>query len=850
MEVSGALLERVASSMTRGSPEEQQQAADFLNAWQNSPDSLVISHHFLSPDVSPPAQYFAAVIVSHLVAQNWFSYDRSVRVEIRDHLFEYAFGEDSGMQTLTDQLSVIVGMIAFHEWPDAWPEFVVQLMSVFENGSDSARIRVCRILGKFVHQVNSSLHITVTRRAQTISAFLDALPDQFLFFVPEGELAAAVLEFAVDFSLLIASEGELAERYANWLLNTFVVQDRFASRAIVALRNLLSQTRFLTTLIDPLLSLIAERGCLLVELHEFICDMLHHAVPVFPGICQNSGSASSVLELLRATLVHHPRGTFLELFWLLWSKVLQIEYAQFVAALFEQIIGNFFELLCDAHWLSRLLSPFTRAAVRALFELVPDLVLGFLERQPPSHSLCVMIGIIQDERLLGRVHELGNFCGDGSPLPVVSSVLFCVSRNLAVMRDTPDLLHIFEQLTSAFLFHDPDFQTSVLLALNHAATRVPRTLLSNDGSFAGFLFDGADPSRFSRPNFSRLCRILAKLACASSPPLREGLNARLAGLPLAFLASRDLAEVELGTDIAWAIASLSICGSNYVVQCLWQPLLAAMATTREYELFAAVVAVFPATVRASRWGQCFRSCMGFVETVQSVIGHDAAIVDAFTQLVQCHIELADTRGKIEAFAHRLAEETPPCFFEFFAVCGLRSDEEDVVIPAACGALRSLDHSISLAAAALLKTVVIKKKDVAFFERWRPGIICAVFEALLDRSHVGLVKPIGKVVFALYRKPLTADHIEELVAAAVAGVIDDPGMAATFAYALTVAAQQSRDTFLQMIRDLMLNSGRADPSEMLMFINRMETTALARDVLGTEMPASSIVNEDEYGPQFA
>jgi hypothetical protein len=129
----------------------------------------------------------------------------------------------------------------------------------------------------------------------------------------------------------------------------------------------------------------------------------------------------------------------------------------------------------------------------------------------------------------------------------------------------------------------------------------------------------------------------------SPQPIRESLSAHLAGLPVAFLVPRDLAEIEPGTDIAWVITSLSACGSNDVMQDLYKPLLAAMATTCECELFAAVVAIFTAMVRAARWGQCFRFCFGFVNAVQPIVGHDAGIVDAFTQIVQCQVELADAR---------------------------------------------------------------------------------------------------------------------------------------------------------------------------------------------------------------
>jgi hypothetical protein len=148
---------------------------------------------------------------------------------------------------------------------------------------------------------------------------------------------------------------------------------------------------------------------------------------------------------------------------------------------------------------------------------------------------------------------------------------------------------------------------------------------------------------------------------------------------------------------------------------------------------------------------------------------------------------------------------------------------------------NIDQTVIRAAAALLGNMVVKRKDPGFFGRWQPVINRAVFEALLDRSHIGLVNPIGQVVLAMYRTPITAARLEQIVAATASDVVDDPVMAATFVQTLTTAATQSQATFLQLITDLMVSSGRANPSEMRVFANQMETVALARDVLGTEIP---------------
>jgi hypothetical protein len=148
----------------------------FFERWQNSSDALSLSHQFLTPDLSPSAQYFVAVIISHRVTQHWFADDRALLNQICDQLFEGAFSETAEMPLLSDQSLHIVGTIAFHDWPESWTEFLSRVMMIFDSCGGRARAKTCYVLAKFIHEVNSSLHITFSRRSEIVAAFFEAVP--------------------------------------------------------------------------------------------------------------------------------------------------------------------------------------------------------------------------------------------------------------------------------------------------------------------------------------------------------------------------------------------------------------------------------------------------------------------------------------------------------------------------------------------------------------------------------------------------------------------------------------------------------------------------------------------------
>jgi hypothetical protein len=488
---------------------------------------------------------------------------------------------------------------------------------------------------------------------------------------------------------------------------------------------------------------------------------------------------------------------------------------------------------------------------RSLFDIAPQSVLGYLGQQEISHSLCVAVGILGVRDLLPTIVQ---YAHEATDLAMLSSVLFCISRNAGVLSEGDDFFRVIQSIVADFLFQGLDYQTTVLLALNHLISQIPNGLYVAGMPFISFLFEVTDPMRLDSSNFSRICRILSKIVCSAPFELRDALICRLTGLTTTFLESSDHNQIELGAQIAWSIGSLSVYGCCLVAQRLWQPLLTAMATTKTDELFSTVAAVFPSALRSARWGQCRKICSRFLKLAATVQGQDEAIVDAYNQIVQCHIEFADARDEVAfCFVHRLGAEAPPCFFEFFAVCNLRVEEEAAVVPAAAEALGSLDLQVSKAAARLLRTVVRKRKDGDFLGQWQALIVRAVFGALLDRAHVSLFKALGKIVFAMYEKrlacPTEFPAVGPHVVVAIGDVVGDADVSAQFAASLGDTAH-SKAEFLQMIGDFLVSSGRANPSEMRLFVDTLEVTSLARHLLEADISAPCIVNEDEFGAQLS
>jgi hypothetical protein len=761
------------------------------------------------------------------------------------------------MPLLTDQLHILIGLIAFHDWPDEWPDFIPQIFTILDSSPETPKIRVCHILAKFLSYLNSSTDITLKRRTQTVVQFIEQIPDWFLRFIPDTEeLSRAYLEFALKFSLLLGNEDSLVDQFAPFLFSAFAIHDEFACIAVQALRNMFSSTRFLSTLVHPLAIFVGEREAdqhtIIPAVHEFICDLLDHAAFAFSVLALDHTTRHDILILLKATLVHHPRDTFVELFWVLWKKVLTRPNPDLVFPLLDDLVANLFDLLASCLWMSRLISPLTSVVYRSLYEIAPEFVIGFLSQQEISHSLCVAVGILTHAGLRDLLPVILQF--EATDLSMLSSVLFCVSRNVAFLAEQDNFFRVIQAIVAQFLFEGLDHQTTVLLALNHLVSQIPRCLYTSGLPFITFLFEVTDPMRLDSSNFSRICRILSKIVCSAPADLRDSLTNRLTGLTATFLESSDYVQIELGAQIAWSIGSLSACGCCLVAQRLWQPLLSAMSTTKGDELFSTVAAVFPSALRTARWGQCRKICSRFLKLAATVEFQDAAIVDAYNQIVQCHVEFADTRDEVAfRFVHRLLPGAPPCFFEFFAVCGLRPEEEAAVVPAAAAALANLDLAVSKAAARLLQAVVRKRKDAAFLAQWQPVVVQAVFEALLDRAHVAVFKALGKVVFAIYEKwlasPTEFPPVGPHVAGAIGDAVGDPEISAQFAASLGDAAN-SRAEFLQMIGDFLVSSGRANPSEMRLFVDTLEVTSLARHILEADISAACIVNEDEFGAQLS
>jgi hypothetical protein len=47
--------------------------------------------------------------------------------------------------------------MAFHDWPEFWPNFIESRMAIADGDASTERVRVFQILAKFLEQLHSSL---------------------------------------------------------------------------------------------------------------------------------------------------------------------------------------------------------------------------------------------------------------------------------------------------------------------------------------------------------------------------------------------------------------------------------------------------------------------------------------------------------------------------------------------------------------------------------------------------------------------------------------------------------------------------------------------------------------------
>ena len=862
MVVSGPMLEQVARAMSHGTVEQQQEAANFLSAWKDSSDALLSASRFLSTDFSPSAQLLSSMVLLSSVNDTWFRYNREELNNVRQSVLHFVFTASfTGSPLLLDRLEAILAAIALNDWPDEWSEFLPLLCQTMAS-DPSKRVRVLNILNKFLADVAIGQKITLRRRMAIIHAFMpniEMIMQQIDIsnFLGDRDLVTAYLGFTESLALIANTDSAFCERFSGFLFETFMPIDEYAERALKTVETLIMSNCILSHLLPYFSGYL--RACQqanrkpIDEFQSFLCRAIDRIVCFLGEIWNNPGVPENLLVMIEGTLTAHRRDKFVLEFWVVWNKILVPAFEELFRPIFPLILSTFYELLPAAMSLSRFLSPLVGEAFHKLVAVDSDAVLQFLLKQPISHSLCCAIGIVKHEALFPMLSQIMKSCDTESSLDLVSSVVFALSRNIVKIQDNPEVVKYFEQLVSTFLFRSPEFQTTVLLGLNHVVSVAPDVFFA-DLSFIDFLFTALDPGKVELENFRRLCRILAKLIVRAPRDVKDTLGSKLTSMATSYLESGNPADVSLGAEIAWSFGSISACGSYLVTSCLWIPLINAMDRTRDMEVFDDVIAVFPSTIRSAPWGLCRKLWKQFMALISTVQGHDSVIVEAFNQIVQCHSQVKDARSVIvESFVQRLLSEPDANFFDFFEVTDVTPDEEDTVMNVACAALSSVDIRVGTAAARMLRTVIRTKKSPEFLEKWQSVIVQAVFTSLLESRQVPLVRAAANVLFSIYkwhiRMSTFSPDIDQYVISAISGIVDDPEFCRCFAQTLRDAVSD-REKFIDCVHDFLITTGRVNPSEIRLFLSGMEASDLSRKLIETALEPNPIAihNEDEFVSQ--
>ncbi|OHT09877.1 hypothetical protein TRFO_04413 [Tritrichomonas foetus] len=926
MEISKPVLEAAANSMINGSIEQQQDAVNFFSAWQNTNGVLIDAVRILAdPEISENLRFFISCVVLYSI-DSWFRYERSALDEIKNIIFHLTFQPNEEISLnhaqnlsnsnvhlamkkidnnrIKDKLDQIIAKILFNEWPENWADFLPQLKQFLTMKNESHTIHVFMILSYFLKLLDNSTKITLKRRIVVTSYFMQQIPD-VLSIVLENLFSPGIihsfLEFSEAFCAVIGHNPEMAINFSSFLFTNFAVIDDYAEQALKSIAILFSPNIFLAHLIQPMVSLIVQRESSNISMessfHQFSCLFLKNFMKIIiPYITENNSpteilnnqenfsntnNLSNLQKIFQTSLVLAPRDEFCESFWNLWNEVLEVfvssnspQFQQLISPLLPLVVTTFYELLPCSSQLSRLISPLTASSFKSLMKIIPQETLSFIMNQPPNLSLCFAVGLARNNELFPKLGQIIESSINSTDLNVISAVLYSISRNTCLLQSQELLIQALQQLTFTFLYQnsDSDFHATVLFALNHVASAVPDVITRNK-QFIDLLFDCASPIKLNKDNFSRLCRILAKVILSTPPQAKSEYIERLTNIATIPLMSGDLHLIIVGAQAAWSISSISILGSYIISKQLWAPLLNAMKYIRESaqssqlstnsaeqlsSQFSDLISVFASSVRSAPFSLCRKVIDKFIHLVSTVTGHDTVILDAFNMMYQIHRGLDDYRDNFaQIFVQRMAGNPQQSFFEFFTIAGLKDHEENVVVGGACASLPNPDILISKSATYLLREIISRKKDPQFLIHWQPHIIRAVFASLFDELHKEMIVHLIKVLFSIYKKHIRNStlnpFIDQLVVEAISESVGDADVSMHFAVSLRSFAN-SKNEFVQLIKDFLLAYGRLNPLEIKLFDESVtKETSCTVALIRAEIPGdsgSTIQNEDEYVTQYS
>lgn len=300
--------------------------------------------------------------------------------------------------------------------------------------------------------------------------------------------------------------------------------------------------------------------------------------------------------------------------------------------------------------------------------------------------------------------------------------------------------------------------------------------------------------------------------------------------------------VLLGCEAVNSLASISALSVGITMEFLWEPLSVALNNLKNSEVFSIACDSFSTTIRTCPFENCAEIISSFVEFAQSVPNQACAIVHTFSQIRLCHREMEDYRKMIvDTFIQSMVNEETLTyeFFEFFDAFEILEDEQSLVVPAACEAIRCQDSQISKCAANLLLKY-FRASMVPFKIPCENEIISAIFDALFDQIHHkclnALLRLLHQVVDKMHKRQLP---FEQCIFEAIQNRICDDEFSQKIVMALKNSISQEK-MFFDLVADLLIAAGRANPNEFQMLADIVSTRAKAK------IPKSPFTNEDEIG----
>lgn len=513
------------------------------------------------------------------------------------------------------------------------------------------------------------------------------------------------------------------------------------------------------------------------------------------------------------------------------------------------VLESLFELLPTAMSQSRLLSFQPISCIVAFSMIDEDMLLSFLSQKELSNSLLISMGIIyflNDNQIFESI--LNNI------LPQLTSEHFTDDTDVSlfvISRNTPYLsshLDFFEEVVSIFTeliqSENVPIIQSFLLAFNHIASKIPNVVMNHCPDFIVFCLENlVDPSKFQHDDFLRICRIMSKFVASAKTEEDQRHLSEILTAPVSQLlneTNQDL--IILGCDAVNALASISDLSVAITMELLWEPLSVALSNLKNSEKFSIACDSFSTTIRTCSFERCSSVVSSFVDFAQTLQNQDGAIVHTFAQIRLCHREMDSYRQMIAStFIQNMVNEESITyeFFEFFDAYEILEEEQSFVVPAACEAIRCVDPNISKSAANLL-IKYFRNEPVPFKIQCENEIIAAIFDACFDQMHHScmkkLLKLLHQVVDKMYKRQLP---FEQVIFDSIQNRICDDEFSTKIVAALKNSISQEK-MFINLVADLLIAAGRANPNEFQMLSDIVEIRAK------TKIPISPFQNEDEIG----